>query len=120
MKIAVETQLRIYSRSAFQEFSFDMHFNGEKFVFPFASPSNLHGARSAFEIICKIFSHGFIITSAIMVFFCKSSVMGVFLASKSVPGPVLLPKTEKVSIIDRRYLVLARFEVRIAPVWGKT
>ena len=89
-------------------------------MLPFASPSNLHGASSAFEVICKIFSHGFIITSAMMVRFCKSSVMGVFLASKSVPGPVLLPKTEKVSIIDRRYLVLARFEVRIAPVWGKT
>ena len=89
-----------------------MHFDGEKIVLPFASPSNLHGARSAFEVICKIFSHGFIITSVIMVFFCKSSVMGVFLASKSVPGPVLLPKTEKVSIIDRRYLVLAEDEMK--------
>ena len=97
-----------------------MHFNGGKIILPFASPSNLHGARSAFEVICRIFSHGFIITSAITVHFCKSSVMGVFLASKSVPGPVLLPKTEKESIVDREYLVLVRFEMRIAPVWGKT
>ena len=88
-----------------------MHFNGGKIILPFASPSNLHGASSAFEVICRIFSHGFIITSAITVRVCKSSVMGVFPASKSVPGPVLLPKTGKKSIIDKGYLVLARFEM---------
>ena len=85
----------------------------------FYPPSNLHGARSVFEVICRIFPHGFITTSAITVRFCQSSVMGVFLGSKSVPGRVLWLKTEKESITDRGYLVLARFEMRIAPVRGK-
>ena len=78
-----------------------MHFNGEEIKVPFASPSNLHGARSAFEVMSKIFSHGFITTSAFPLRFCQSSVMGAFLASKSVPEPLLLLKTEKESITGR-------------------
>ena len=33
-----------------------MHLNEEEIKVPFASPSNLHGARSAFEMMCRIIS----------------------------------------------------------------
>ena len=76
--------------SAFWEEAFDMHFDGEEIKVPFVSPSNLHGARNTFEVMSSIFLHGFILTGAIPVWFCQSSVMGAFLGSQSIPGPVLL------------------------------
>ena len=129
--------------SAFWEQAFDMHFDGEEMKVPFASPSNLHGARNTFEAMGRIFSHGFILAGAIPVRFCQSSVMGAFLGSQSVPGPVLLrdllnhvsereakvmslamSATEKESITDEQedilFSVFARFAMRIAPLWGES
>ena len=129
--------------SAFWEQAFDMHFDGEEIKVPFASPSNLHVARNTFEAMGRIFSHGFILTGAIPVRFCQSSVMGAFLGSQSVPGPVLLrdllnhvsereakvmslamSATEKESITDEQedilFSVFARFAMRIAPLWGES
>lgn len=128
---------------AFWEEAFDMHFDGEEIKMPFASPSNLHGARNTFEAMSRIFLHSFILTGAIPVRFCQSSVMGAFLGSQSIPGPVLLrdllnhvsereakvmslamSATEKESITDEQedilFSVFARFAMRIAPLWGES
>ena len=53
-----------------------IHFDGEEIKVPFASPSNLHGARNTFEAMGRILSNGFILIGAIPVQFCQSSVMG--------------------------------------------
>lgn len=128
--------------SAFWEQAFEMHFDGEEIKVPFALPSHLHGARNTFETIGKIFSHGFVLTGAIPVRFCQSSIMGAFLVSQSVPESILLrdllnhvskreanvmslamSATEKESITfeqeDILFSVFTRFQMRIAPVWGE-
>lgn len=128
--------------SAFWEQALDMYFDGEEVKVPFASPSNLHGSQSTFEAMGKIFSHGFILTGAIPVQFCQSSVMGAFLGSQRVPEPVLLRdlfnhvserEAKVMSIVmsaagkedvtdeqeDILFSVFARFEMRIAPVLGE-
>lgn len=127
--------------SAFWEQALDMYFKGEEVKVAFALPSNLHRSQSTFEAMGKIFSHGFILTGAIPVQFCESSIMGAFLGSQKVPEPVLLRdlfnhvserEAKVMSIVmsaagkdvtdeqdDILFSVFARFEMRIAPVWGE-
>ena len=128
--------------SAFWEQALDMYFDEEEVKVPFASPSNLHGSQSTFEAMGKIFSHGFLLMGAFTVQFCQSSVMGAFLGSPRVPEPVLLRdlfnhvgerEAKVMSIVtsaarkedvtddqeDILFSAFARFEMRIAPVWGE-
>ena len=53
--------------SAFWEQAFQKFFDGEVVKVPFVAPSELHQVRGTFEAMGRIFSHGFIITSAIPV-----------------------------------------------------